>query len=347
MRLLRPLRSLRVATRASRRINSHSRCSFFFSHSGVHGWYYHSPGFPYFFWRAGGNSSHSAWSSRPQWGQILSSSLSTSAPASRLFRFPEEPLIALPASGSRLSIRSTTHPLSGFTYPQGAAPHGPALLHEPELAVLLEALHIFDGLHAPLDPPLQDAPHVADPARVTLAGYLQSLPNRVRRKPIPPTVTVQELEDVRRWQCPHKTEVVVGRNPGWLGPYHFDVTVGKLVFVGPLARFCRRRMLGYLEPAVPTDDEAGFDQGLQRCLDALRCGPQQLSELFDLRSIVPEAGEDTEQLVERDCLGPQVRHPADVETGAASPRPLLPRRCEPNSLHPETSIAARGYALYI
>src|SRR5918994_2492557 len=182
MRLLRPLRSLRVATRASRRIN------------------YHSPGFPYFFWRAGGNSSHSAWSSRPQWGQILSSSLSTSAPVSRLLRLSEEPLIAFPASGSRLSIRSTTHPLSGLTHPQGAAPHGSALLDEPELAVLLEALHVLDGLHAPLDPPLQDAPHVADPARVALAGYLQSLPHRVRRKPVPPAVTVQELQDVRCWQ---------------------------------------------------------------------------------------------------------------------------------------------------
>jgi hypothetical protein len=106
-------------------------------------------------------------------------------------------------------------------------------------------------------------------------------------------------------------------------------------------------VLGDLEPALPTDDEAGFDQGLQRCLDALRRGPQQLCELFDLRRFVPEVGEDAEQLVERDYLGPQVRHPADVETGAASPRPLLPRRCEPNSLHPEASIAARGYALYI
>src|SRR5215208_3506248 len=162
MRLLRPLRSLRVATRASRRINSHSR-----------------------------------WSSRPQWGQILSSSFSTSAPVSRLLRLPKEPLIALPASGSRLSIRSTTHPLSDL---QGATPHGPALLDESELAVLLEALHVLDGLHAPLDPPLQDAPHVADPARVALAGYLQSLPHRVRRKPVTPAVTVQELQDVRCWQ---------------------------------------------------------------------------------------------------------------------------------------------------
>src|SRR5215204_1231240 len=344
MRLLRPLRSLRVATRASRRINSHSRCSFFFSHSGVHGWWYHSPGLPYFFWSAGGNSSHSAWSSRPQWGQILSSSLSTSAPTSCLFRFPEEPLIAFPASGSRLSIRSTTHPLSDL---QGATPHGPALLDEPELAVLLEAFHVLDGLHAPLDPPLQDAPHVADPARVALAGYLQSFPHRVGRKPVPPAVTVQELQNVRRWQCPHKTEVIVGRNPGWLGPYHLDVAVGKLVFRSPLTRFCRRRVLGDLEPAVSTDDEAGFHQGLQRCLEALWRGPQQLCQLFDLGSVVPEVREDAKQLVERDGLGPEVRHPADVETGAASPRPLLPRRCEPNSLHPAASIAARGYALYI
>src|SRR5215216_1876794 len=122
MRLERPLRPLRAVTLALRRINSHSRRSFFFSHSGVHGWSYHSPGLPYFFWRAGGNSSHSACSSRPQWGQILSSSLSTLASASPLFRFPEEPLIAFPASGSRLSIRSTTHPLTGLAYPESAAP---------------------------------------------------------------------------------------------------------------------------------------------------------------------------------------------------------------------------------
>jgi hypothetical protein len=42
-----------------------------------------------------------------------------------------------------------------------------------------------------------------------------------------------------------------------------------------------------------------------------------------------------------------VRHPADVETGAASPRPLLPRRCETNSLHPEASIAVECRALYV
>src|SRR5215216_2866594 len=324
MRLERPLRSLRTATRASRRINSHSRL-------------------PYFFWSAGGNSSHSACSSRPQWGQTLSSSLSTSAPC--LLRFPEEPLIALPASGSRLSIRSTTHPLSGLTYPQGAAPDGPALLDEPELAVLLEALHVIDGLHSPLDPPLQDAPHVADPARVALAGYLQSLPHRIGRKPVALAVTIQELEDVGRRQRPHKAEVIVGRNPLGLGPYHLDVALGKLVFAGSLLR--RRRVLGDLEPAVPTGDEAGFDQGLQGILDALWRGPQELGQLFDLGCFVPKIGEYAEQLVECDGLGPEVRHPADVETGAASPRPLLPRRCEPNSLHPEASIAAEARALYV
>src|SRR3712207_3983494 len=105
-------------------------------------------------------------------------------------------------------------------------------------------------------------------------------------------------------------------------------------------------MLGNLEPAVPTDDEAGFDQGLERCLDALWRGPQQLCQLFDLRRFVPEVGEDTEQLVERDGLGPQGRHRGEVETGAASPRALLLRRCEPNSLHPEACIAAGAYALY-
>src|SRR5215203_4498813 len=310
MRLERPLRPLRAVTLALRRIN------------------YHSPGLPYFFWRAGGNSSHSACNSRPQWGQTWSSSLSTSAPALPLLRFPEEPLIALPASGSRLSIRSTTHPLSGFTYPQGTTLHGPALLDEPEPAILLETLHVLGRLHAPFDPPLKDAAHVADPARVALTGYFESLPHRIRREPVALAVAVQELEDVRRRQRPHETEVVVGRNTLGLGPYHLDVTLGKLVLAQSLLR--RRRVLGDFEPTIPTGEESGFDQGLKRILDAFRRGAQELGQLFYLGRFVPEVGED-----------------ADVETGAASPRPLLPRRCEPNSLHPGASIAAKGQALYV
>src|SRR4028118_418144 len=60
MRLERPLFSLRTPTRALRRISSHSRRSFFASHSGVQGWEYHSPPLPSFFWRAGGASTPSA-----------------------------------------------------------------------------------------------------------------------------------------------------------------------------------------------------------------------------------------------------------------------------------------------
>src|SRR4028119_1881128 len=220
MRLLSPLFSLRAPTRALRRISSHSRRSFFASHSGVHGWWYHSPPLPYFLWRAGGNSTHSAVSSRPQWAQIWSSSLSTSA---GLTLFPEEPLVAFPAPGSRLSIRSTPHPPSAFPDLQRPAPYGPALLDEPELAVLLEALDVLDGLDAPLDPALQDAPYVSDAPRVALAGDPERLPDRVRREPVPTAVPVEELQDVRRRQRPHKPEVVVGRDPLGLGPDHLHV----------------------------------------------------------------------------------------------------------------------------
>src|SRR4028119_2195523 len=278
MRLLSPLFSLRAPTRALRRISSHSRRSFFASHPGVHGWWYHSPPLPYFLWRAGGNSTHSAVSSRPQWAQIWSSSLSTSA---GLTLFPEEPLVAFPAPGSRLSIRSTPHPPSAFSdlqrpAPHGPAlldepelaallappapprpppppppassalprpaPHGPALLDEPELAVLLEALDVLDGLDAPLDPPLQDAPYVSDAPRVALAGDPERLPDRVRREPVPPAVPVEELQDVRRRQRPHKPEVVVGRDPLGLGPDHLhvayrcrDLLAGRLRRVPPPA----------------------------------------------------------------------------------------------------------------
>src|SRR4028118_2019338 len=163
MRLLSPLFSLRAPTRALRRISSHSRRSFFASHSGVHGWRYHSPPLPYFFWRAGGNSTHSAVSSRPQWAQIWSSSLSTSA---GLPLFPEEPLVPFPAPGSRLSIRSTPHPPSGSAFPhlQRPALHGPALPDEPELAVLLEALDLLAGL----DPPPAPTPAPPPPPATAL-----------------------------------------------------------------------------------------------------------------------------------------------------------------------------------
>jgi hypothetical protein len=106
-------------------------------------------------------------------------------------------------------------------------------------------------------------------------------------------------------------------------------------------------VLGDFEPAFPAGGEASFDQGLQSGLDALGRGPQKLRQFVDVYLVVPEIGEDAQQFVEGDGLGPEVWHPADVQTGAASPRPLLPRRCKPNSLHPEASIAAKGEALYI
>src|SRR4028119_2169463 len=145
MRLLSPLFSLRAPTRALRRISSHSRRSFFASHSGVHGWWYHSPPLPYFLWRAGGNSTHSAVSSRPQGGQIWSSSLSTSA---GLPLFPEEPLVAFPAPGSRLSIRSTPHPpsSSALSPPPRPAPRRPRRPPRPLAPVSLPV--------PPLPPPL-------------------------------------------------------------------------------------------------------------------------------------------------------------------------------------------------
>src|SRR4028118_1104176 len=268
MRLLSPLFSLRAPTRALRRISSHSRRSFFASHSGVHGWRYHSPPLPYFFWRAGGNSTHSAVSSRPQWAQIWSSSLSTSA---GLPLFPEEPLVPFPAPGSRLSIRSTPHPPSSSAFPhlQRPALYGPALLDEPELAVPLEALHVIDGLHAPLHPPLEDAPHAADAPRAAAAGDPERLPHRVRREPVPPAVPVKKLQDVRRRQRPHKAEVVVRRDPLGLGPDHLhapdqrrsllaegvlDDLAGRLDPARSRAGFTRGRVLRHLQPPIALGD---------------------------------------------------------------------------------------------
>ena len=105
-------------------------------------------------------------------------------------------------------------------------------------------------------------------------------------------------------------------------------------------------MLGYLQPAVPLYNEAGFFQSLEGFLDALRGRAQELRQLFDLHSIPPDVGQDAEQLVEGDGLGPEVGHPADVEPGAFSPRLSLPRRCQPQPLHLIASIAARGRSLY-
>ncbi len=93
-------------------------------------------------------------------------------------------------------------------------------------------------------------------------------------------------------------------------------------------------MLGYLQPAVPLYNEAGFFQSLEGFLDVLRGGAQELRQLFDLHGIPPDVGQDAEQLVEGDRLGPEVGHPANVEPSATSSRSLLPRRCKPDSLHP-------------
>jgi hypothetical protein len=101
-------------------------------------------------------------------------------------------------------------------------------------------------------------------------------------------------------------------------------------------------VLGDLHPAVPLDDEAGLDERPEGLLDALRGGPQELSQLLDLDEVLPDVGQDTQQLVEGDGLGPEVGHPADVEPGAASPRHLLPRRYEPDSLHPGSQYSGPG-----
>ncbi len=105
-------------------------------------------------------------------------------------------------------------------------------------------------------------------------------------------------------------------------------------------------MLGYLQPAVPLDDEAGILQDLEGLLDALRGGAQELRQFFELYGISPDVGQDAEQLVEGDGLGPEVGHPADVEPGAFSPRLSLPRRCQSHPLHLIASIAGPGRSLY-
>src|SRR5215217_5669187 len=97
-------------------------------------------------------------------------------------------------------------------------------------------------------------------------------------------------------------------------------------------------MLGDLQPAVPLEQEAGFDQGLEGYFDALRRRAQQFRELFDLDLIPPNIGEDAQQLVESYGLGPEVGHPADVESGALSPRPVLPWRYQPYLLHPDMPV---------
>ena len=104
-------------------------------------------------------------------------------------------------------------------------------------------------------------------------------------------------------------------------------------------------MLGDLQPPVPLHDEPGLDEDLEGLLDPLRRGAQELRQLLDLDVVVPDVGQDAEQLVEGDRLGAEVGHPAHVQPGAASPRPLLPRRCEPDPLHPAASITAGSRAL--
>src|SRR5215218_6086574 len=83
-------------------------------------------------------------------------------------------------------------------------------------------------------------------------------------------------------------------------------------------------MFGDLQPAVVLEEETGFDQGPEGGFDALGRRAQQLRELFDLDLIPPDVGQDAEQLVEGYGLGPEVRHPADVEPGALSRASLSP-----------------------
>ena len=100
-------------------------------------------------------------------------------------------------------------------------------------------------------------------------------------------------------------------------------------------------MIGDLQPAVPLDEEACLFEDFKGFLDILLRRAQQFRELLDLDLIPPDVGQDAQQLVEGDGLGPEVGHPADVEPGAFSPRPRLPRRYEPHSLHPESQYSGR------
>ncbi len=160
---------------------------------------------------------------------------------------------------------------------------------------------------------------------------------------------------MRRRQRPHEPEVVVRRNPLRLRPDHLHVTdrsPGLLAddLAGTLHPASLRggspggRVLCDLEPSLPLHDEPGPDQGLEGLLHTFRGRAKQLRQLLDLDVVVPDVRQDAEQLVEGDGLGAYVGHPAHVQPGAASPRPPLTRRCEPEPLHPARqykSFAAR------
>jgi hypothetical protein len=105
-------------------------------------------------------------------------------------------------------------------------------------------------------------------------------------------------------------------------------------------------VLGDLEPAVALGHETCLLERLEGRLDVLRRGPQEFGEFLRLCSVVPEVGEDAQELVEGDGLRPEVGHPADVEPGAA-PRALFsPGGVSLTLSILGASIPAEGEALY-
>jgi hypothetical protein len=63
-------------------------------------------------------------------------------------------------------------------------------------------------------------------------------------------------------------------------------------------------MLGNLQPAVSTNDKTRLGQNLDGFFHALRRGAQQLRQLPDLHVFVPQVGQDAQQLIKSDRLGP-------------------------------------------
>jgi hypothetical protein len=154
---------------------------------------------------------------------------------------------------------------------------------------------------------------------------------------------------VRRRQGPHKTEVIVRRNPFRLCPHYLDLPNGDAFLSG--VAWLRgapghRRVLQNLDPAVTFHRETVLDENPERSFDPLWGGPQEVGQLLDLDGVLTDVGEDAEQLVQGYRLGAEVGHPADVQTRLRAPRPYPPGRCEPHLLHLLVSITTNRRTLY-
>jgi hypothetical protein len=55
-----------------------------------------------------------------------------------------------------------------------------------------------------------------------------------------------------------------------------------------------------------------LDQRLKRTFDVLRGGAQKLGKFFKLYRVLADVGEDAQEFVQGNDLGPEVGHPANV-----------------------------------